>query len=345
MIELLKSLIRIPSVSRDETSAVDFLESWLKQHNLPVQRKGTNLWIKQFDDSDTKPVILLNAHIDTVKPASGYTRDPFTPEVEGDVLYGLGSNDDGGSLVALLQTYLNLVSKPQPYNLIWSATSEEEVSGKNGIDLIFDEIGRVDLGIMGEPTGMQMAVAEKGLMVLDCTAKGKSGHAARNEGVNAIYEALTSIEWFRTHQFEKVSPFLGPVKMSVTMVNAGSQHNVVPDTCTFVVDVRPNGMYSNVELLDLIKSAVPCEVKERSTRLNSSSIDINHPVVKRGLELGLTTFGSPTMSNQALCPFTTLKIGPGESSRSHTADEFIKISEIQQGIEIYTKLLDNLELK
>ncbi|MCQ2146503.1 MAG: M20/M25/M40 family metallo-hydrolase, partial [Bacteroidales bacterium] len=278
MIDLLKSLIKIPSFSREESAAVDCLEAWLKEHNLPVQRKGTNLWLKQFDSSDDKPVILLNAHIDTVKPAGGYTRDPFTPTQEGDFLYGLGSNDDGGSLVALLQTYINLTSKPQPYNLIWSATSEEEVCGRAGIDVVFEEFGRVDLGIIGEPTGMRMAVAEKGLMVLDCTAHGKSGHAARNEGINALYEALKSIDWFRSHQFEKVSPYLGPVKMTVTMINAGTQHNVVPDTCTFVVDVRPNGMYSNVELLGLIKEAVTCDVKERSTRINSSHIEMDHPV-------------------------------------------------------------------
>ena len=344
IIELLKGLIRIPSFSREETAVADYLESWLRENNLPVQRKGNNLWLKQFSDDDTKPVILLNAHIDTVKPAGGYTRNPFTPSEEGDCIYGLGSNDDGGSVVALLQTYLNLISKPQPYNLIWSATSEEEVCGKTGIDIVFEEFGRIDLGIIGEPTGMQMAVAEKGLMVLDCTAHGKSGHAARNEGVNALYKAIESIEWFRTHQFERVSPYLGPVKMSVTMINAGSQHNVVPDTCTFVVDVRPNGMYSNVELLELIKNSVPCDVKERSTRINSSHIEMDHPVVRRGLELGLEAFGSPTTSNQALCKFTTLKIGPGQSSRSHTADEYILISEINNGIETYCRLLDGLQL-
>jgi len=343
-IELLESLVRIPSISRDEKEAADFLEQWMKDNGFKdVHRTGNNLWVESCAPCEL-PTILLNAHIDTVRPASGYTRDPFTPEVEGDVLYGLGTNDDGGSLMALLEVYSLLVQKPQPYRLVLSATAEEEVSGLGGIEMLFPEIGKVDLGIIGEPTKMDMAVAEKGLMVLDCTAYGKSGHAARNEGVNAIYEALKSIEWFRTHQFPKVSEYLGSVKMTVTQVDAGTQHNVVPDKCTFVVDVRPNGMYSNVELLEIIKSSVPCEVKERSTRLGSSHLPSDHPVVKRGLELGLKPFGSPTTSNQALTPFPTLKIGPGDSARSHSADEFIKISEIRAGVETYMALLDGLRL-
>lgn len=343
LIDLLKSMVAIPSLSREETAVADFMEGWMKERNLPVFRKGNNLWL-DADPSSDKPVLLLNGHIDTVKPAGGYTREPFEAVEEDGCIYGLGTNDDGGSVVALLGAYMELSKKEQPYHLIWSATAEEEVCGRNGIELIIDEIGPVALGIIGEPTGMQMAVAEKGLMVLDCTAHGKSGHAARNEGINAIYEALKDIEWFRTYQFEKVSPFLGPVKMSVTMVNAGTQHNVVPDTCTFVVDVRSNGLYSNPEILDFVKKSVSCDVKERSTRLNSSHIDLSHPVVQRGISLDLEPFGSPTTSNQAVLHFTTLKIGPGQSSRSHTADEFIKIEEITSSIGVFVSLLDGLTL-
>lgn len=344
LIELLKSMVAIPSFSREETAVADFMEGWMKEHGLPVKRKGCNLWIDADPGSD-KPVLLLNGHIDTVRPAGGYTRDPFTPSEENGCIYGLGTNDDGGSVVALLGAFLELSKKEQPYHLVYSVTAEEEVCGRNGIELIIDEIGPVALGIIGEPTGMQMAVAEKGLMVLDCTAHGKSGHAARNEGVNAIYKALEDIEWFSTYQFEKVSPFLGPVKMSVTMVNAGTQHNVVPDTCTFVVDVRSNGLYSNQEILDFVKESVSSDVKERSTRLNSSQIDLSHPVVQRGVSLGLEPFGSPTTSNQAVLHFTTLKIGPGQSSRSHTADEFIRIEEITSSIGVFVSLLDGLEIQ
>lgn len=342
-IDLLKNMIRIPSFSRDEGAVADFLERWMLTEGFAARRLGNNLWIES-GPADGRPTILLNAHIDTVKPASGYTRDPFTPEIEDGCLYGLGSNDDGGSLVALLETYSRLIQKEQPYRLIFSATAEEEVSGKGGLDLILPELGRIDFGVMGEPTGMRMAVAERGLMVLDCTAYGKSGHAARNEGVNAIYKAIEDIQWFKSHSFDRVSDFLGAVKMSVTQINAGTQHNVVPDRCTFVVDVRPNGMYTNPELLEMIKSSVSCEVKERSTRIGSSHLPMDHPAVVRGLSLGLEPFGSPTTSNQALCHFPTLKIGPGDSARSHTADEYIRLDEIADGIETYVALLDGLTL-
>lgn len=342
-IDLLKNMIRIPSFSRDEGAVADFLERWMLTEGFEARRLGNNLWIES-GPADGRPTILLNAHIDTVKPASGYTRDPFTPEIEDGCLYGLGSNDDGGSLVALLETYSRLIQKEQPYRLIFSATAEEEVSGKGGLDLILPKLGRIDFGVMGEPTGMRMAVAERGLMVLDCTAYGKSGHAARNEGVNAIYKAIEDIQWFKSHSFDRVSDFLGAVKMSVTQINAGTQHNVVPDRCTFVVDVRPNGMYTNPELLEMIKSSVSCEVKERSTRIGSSHLPMDHPAVVRGLSLGLEPFGSPTTSNQALCHFPTLKIGPGDSARSHSADEYIRLDEIADGIETYVALLDGLTL-
>jgi len=342
-IRLLKELIAIPSMSREETACADHLQMRMKELGLDVHRKGNNLWVESEAVSD-KPTIMLNAHIDTVKPVNGYTNDPFTPIERDGAIFGLGSNDDGASLVALLDTYLHLAGTSQSYRLVFSATSEEEVCGRDGIESIFDELGPIALGIMGEPTGMQMAVAERGLMVLDCKAIGKSGHAARNEGVNAIYKALESIEWFRTHEFDRVSDFIGKVKMSVTMINAGSQHNVVPDHCDFVVDVRNNGMYSNVELLGLIKKSVTCEVKERSTRLDGSHISMDHPFVRKGLEMGLEAFGSPTTSNQAVSRFTTIKIGPGQSSRSHTADEFVMISEVEEAVGVFVGLLDGLIL-
>jgi acetylornithine deacetylase len=340
---LLKGMVSIPSFSREEGPVADYIEGWLRAHGLEPRRIGDNLWLDSDPGSD-KPLLLLNGHIDTVKPAASYTRDPFTPDEEDGRIWGLGTNDDGASVVALLGAYVRLCAKPQPYRLVWSATAMEEVCDREGIELMVPELGPVALGIIGEPTGMQMAVAERGLMVLDCTARGKSGHAAREEGVNAIYEALKDIDWLRNHRFPKVSPYLGPVKMSVTMIQAGTQHNVVPDSCKFVVDVRPNGMYSNPELLSLIKESVSCEVRERSTRLGSSHIDMSHPVVRRGLALGLEAFGSPTTSNQAVVSFTTLKIGPGQSSRSHAADEYIEIQEITSAVETYVSLLDGLEI-
>lgn len=344
-LDLLSGLVGIPSFSRDETAACDYLEAWLRAKGFDPARKGNNLWMcSDCGGGSDKPTLLLNAHIDTVKPSPSYTRDPFKATLDGDTLYGLGTNDDGGSLAALLAVYACLSETVQPYRLVWSATAEEEVSGVNGLEAILDEIGPVALGIIGEPTGMRMAVAEKGLMVLDCTAHGKSGHAARDEGENAIYKAMEDIEWFRTHRFEKVSEYLGPVRMSVTMISAGTQHNVVPDECRFVVDVRPNGMYTNIELLGMIKESVQCDVKERSVRINSSQIGTDHPVVVRAIGLGIVTFGSPTTSNMAVSPFPTVKIGPGESSRSHTADEYILVSEIENGIETYLRLLDGLTI-
>ena len=335
MTDLLKQLIATPSFSREEGPAADILEAWMRAQGLPVRRVGNNLWCETPGTTDK--TLLLNAHIDTVKPVAGYTRDPFTPVLEGETLYGLGANDDGGSLVALLAAYRLLSAKPQPYRLIFSATAEEEVCGKEGIDLLLPELGKVDLGIIGEPTKMQMAVSETGLMVLDCTAHGVSGHAAREEGVNALYKAMDDIAWLRSQPLDQV-------KLSVTMIQAGTQHNVVPDTCSFVVDVRSKGKYSNVEVLEMVKAGLQSDVKERSTRINASSIPESHPVVQRGLSLGLTCFHSPTTSNQALCPFTTLKIGPGDSARSHTANEYIRLSEIEAGIRTYVDLLDGLVL-
>lgn len=342
-IELLRQMIATPSVSREEAAVADLLAGWMAARGLEVHRTLNNLWVESEPVSD-KPTLLLNGHIDTVRPASGYARDPYDAAVEGDVLHGLGSNDDGGCVVALLETYVRLTQHPQPYRLVFSATAEEEITGECGIDAVMDQFGPVALGIIGEPTGMRMAVAEKGLLVLDCTAFGKSGHAARGEGVNAIYEALKDIEWFRNFQFERKSDHLGAVKMTVTVIQAGTQHNVVPDLCKFVVDVRPNGEYTNSEIVDIIRSHVSCDVAPRSLRHNSSSIPAGHPVVRRGAALGLEQFGSPTTSNQTRCGFPTLKIGPGESSRSHSADEYILLSEISRGADIYYELLNGLEL-
>ncbi|MFV0468680.1 MAG: M20 family metallo-hydrolase [Dysgonomonas sp.] len=343
-IELLRQMISIPSFSREEDNVADMLGKYIEDMGFPVNRKGNNLWIKSPEFDPAKPTILLNSHIDTVKPVSGWTKNPFCPEIEGDYLYGLGSNDAGASVVSLLHSFMLLSQKPQVYNLIFLASCEEEISGKNGVESALKDIPTPAFAIVGEPTEMNPAIAEKGLMVLDCTTYGQSGHAARDEGENAIYKALLDIEWFRNHQFADVSELLGTVKMTVTMINAGTQHNVVPDKCEFVVDVRSNELYSNELLFELIDKHTLCEVKPRSFRLNSSKIPIEHPFVQRVLMIGKEAFGSPTLSDQALMNFPSVKIGPGKSARSHTADEFILLSEIREAIEYYTKLLDGLRI-
>lgn len=343
-ISLLQELVRIPSPSREESAAADYLGQWMTGRGLCVHRTGDNLWVESEAPSG-KPTILLNAHIDTVKPAAGYTRNPYEPSIEGDVLYGLGTNDDGGSLVALLSAYERLTLKEQPYRLVFSATAQEEVSGEGGIDLIFSEIGPVAFGVIGEPTGMRMAVAEKGLLVLDCTAHGVSGHAARNEGVNALYKALDDIDKIRNYHFGRISPQLGEVKMTATMIQGGTQHNVIPDTCSFVVDIRPNGEYSNNEIVDILNKLISSEIVPRSLRHNSSSIPLSHPAVLSGFRAGLDAFGSPTLSNSTRCTFPTLKAGPGESSRSHCSDEYILISEIAEAVDKYIEILDGLKLE
>jgi len=343
-IDLLKELIAIPSLSREEQPVADKLEAFLLDQKLTPRRIGNNVWVEAAPYRSNVPTLLLNSHIDTVKPVSGWTRNPFAPIEEGDLLYGLGSNDAGASVVSLLHSFFILKEKEQPYNLIFLASCEEEVSGANGVELALGQLPPISFAVVGEPTGMLPAIAEKGLMVLDCTARGQSGHAARNEGINAIYEAMPDIEWFRTHRFPKTSPLLGEVKMSVTMINAGTQHNVVPDECRFVVDVRSNEHYTNKELFGLISQSVRCETKARSFRLNSSGIATGHPFIKRTSLMDLQPFGSPTLSDQALMPFPSVKIGPGKSERSHTADEYIKKSEIREALEIYPKLLEGLAL-
>ena len=344
MIELLKQLIATPSFSREEKQAADLLESYLINRQLHPQRKGNNIWLYSPAWDYRKPAILLNSHIDTVKPVDSWSQDPFLPWVKDGKLYGLGSNDAGASLVSLLQVFLRLTAKEQPNNFIFLASCEEEVSGTGGIEAVLPELPAIDLGIVGEPTGMQPAIAERGLMVLDGTVRGKSGHAARNEGENAIYKALPIIEWFQNLHFPLESDLLGPVKTTVTLIQAGTQHNVIPDTCRFTVDVRSNELYSNEQLFEWIAGHCGCEIQARAFRLNSSRISPEHPVVQRAEALGLKLYGSPTTSDQALMSFPSLKIGPGSSIRSHAADEFIGLSEIEEAIEIYFSLLDLLDL-
>ena len=344
-VELLKALIAIPSVSRSEEKAANKLAEYLDKWGLPYGREGNNLWVGCQDWDNNRPTLMLNAHIDTVKPVNSWTRDAFTPIQEGDLLYGLGSNDCGGGLVATLQTYRIMLQKPRNYNILWLATAEEEVSGENGYTRVAQRLPKIDVAIVGEPTGMQPAIAEKGLMVIDGYAHGKSGHAARNEGVNAIYEALNDLVWLRDYKFRKISPFLGATKLSVTVIESGTQHNVIPDTLHFVIDVRTNEFYQNEYVFEFLrKKMTKCELHARSFRLHSSSISVDHPLVKRCIERGMQPFGSPTLSDQALMPFPTLKLGPGESSRSHSADEFIKISEIEQAINTYVSLLEGLAI-
>lgn len=342
-IELLKKLISTPSFSTEEDLTAAAIESFLAQHEVKTYRKLNNIWAYNKFYDVSKPTILLNSHHDTVKPNSGYSRDPFSADEENGKLYGLGSNDAGGCLVSLIAAFLYYYNKPDlTYNLCVAVTAEEEISGVNGIEIIMPEIGRLDFALIGEPTSLDLAIAERGLIVLDCTAHGKAGHAAREEGDNAIYKALKDIEWFRTYQFPKISEIFGPVKMSVTLINSGSQHNVIPAKCEFTVDVRVTDTYRNEEIVEIVREHVRCDVKPRSVRLKSSSIDKDHPIVQAGLSFGRKTYGSPTTSDQALLDIPSLKMGPGDSARSHTADEFIYIDEIKEGIALYIKILGKL---
>jgi acetylornithine deacetylase len=340
-IDLLKRLIGIPSLSKEEAHTASAIEGYLRSRGVHVQRLQNNVWARNKHFDAAKPTILLNSHHDTVKPNKGYTLDPFQPLEKDGQLYGLGSNDAGGCLVSLIAAFLYYYDREGlTHNLVLAATAEEEISGHDGIELLLPSLGTIDFGVVGEPTQMQLAVAEKGLLVLDCVSQGKAGHAAREEGDNAIYKALKDIEWFRTYKASKVSDLLGPVKMSVTVIDTDNRaHNVVPSQCHFVVDVRVNELYTFEELLSLIRAAVSCEVTPRSLRMRSSSIAIDHPLVESGLRLGRNCYGSPTTSDKALMPFPALKTGPGDSARSHTADEYIYLEEIRGGIEGYIALL------
>lgn len=342
-IELLKKLISVPSYSKEEDKAADIIRKFLKSKKIAFDTKFNNTWTKNKHFNFLKPTILLNSHIDTVKPVNGWVKDPFGASVEDNKLYGLGSNDAGAALISLLATFLHYYeSEDLKYNLIFAATSEEEISGKNGIEQIEEVTNACEFAIIGEPTEMKMAVAEKGLMVLDAEVKGKSGHAARNEGLNAIYLAMVDVQWFQNYQFKKINPILGPVKLTVSMIHAGTQHNVVPDTCKYVVDVRTIPEYSSQQLLEIIRDNVKAEIKPRSQHLMPSQIDKEHIIVKAAEKLNIETFGSSTLSDQALLKIPSVKIGPGKSERSHTADEFVHLQEIEDGLKIYTKLLEQI---
>lgn len=339
---LLKELIAIPSLSKEEAMTASCIEIFLSSFNIRSEKLLNNIWArnKYFDES--KPTILLNSHHDTVKPNTGYTLDPFSPIEKDGKLFGLGSNDAGGCLVSLIATFIHFYERQNlNYNLILAATAEEEISGKNGIESLLPHLGNIACGLIGEPTRLQMAVAERGLTVLDCTSQGRAGHAARGEGENAIYKAIKDIAWFQSFQLDKLSDLLGVSKMTVTVIETDNKaHNVVPSQCRFVVDVRINELYTFEEVIDIIKANVLCDVQPRSTRLKSTSISLEHPLVQAGKALGKNCYGSPTTSDKALMPFPGLKIGPGDSARSHTADEYIFTDEIKEGIEFYIKLLN-----
>jgi acetylornithine deacetylase len=343
-VDLLKELIATPSFSKEESARAAIIGKLLADANIAASRAGNNVFAlnKYFDDK--KPTLLLNSHLDTVKPNPQYTKDSFSPVIENGKLFGLGSNDAGGCLVSLLAVFLYFYDRDDlKYNLVFAATAEEEISGTGGIEFTLPYLPKIDCAIVGEPTLMQMAVAERGLMVLDCTSYGKAGHAAREEGENAVYKALKDIEWFKTFQFSKKSDLLSANKMSVTVIKTENKsHNVVPAQCKFVVDCRINELYTFEEVLEIIKSNVRCDVKPRSTRLRSSAIALDHPLVEAGLKLGRTYYGSPTTSDKALMPFPALKMGPGDSARSHIADEYIYIDEIKEGIELYIRLLNQV---
>ncbi|MBY0424391.1 MAG: M20 family metallo-hydrolase, partial [Cytophagales bacterium] len=321
----------------------DIIHEFLTERGIPTFRKKNNIWAfnKTYDSS--KPTILLNSHHDTVKPNPGYTRDPFSPDIEDGKLYGLGSNDAGGCLVSLINTFVHFYSRSDlKYNFCLAATAEEEISGLDGLELVYPELGPIDFAIVGEPTLLDIAVAEKGLMVVDCIAKGKAGHAAREEGENAIYKAIQDIDWIKNYRFEKVSPHLGNMKMSVTIINAGHQHNVVPESCAFTIDIRITEMYTNEMVLEILKSHMQSEIKPRSVRLRPSFMDMEHPLVQTAIKHGAKPYGSPTTSDQALIPVPSVKMGPGDSGRSHTANEFIYLDEIRAGIHRYIQILEEL---
>lgn len=336
-ITLLQRIIQTPSLSGEEDTVCTLIQQWMTQQGCQPHRIGNNLWAECGSGTET---VLLNAHIDTVKPAPSYTRNPFGGECDGHTIYGLGANDDGGCVIAMLAVFFKILRHPIPNKrIVLTLTAEEENSGKNGIEMLLPHIGHIDWAIVGEPTSLQMAVAERGLMVVDAEAKGKAGHAARQEGINALYTALDDIQTLRQYTFDQVSPFLGDVKMTTTMINAGTQHNVIPDTCRFVIDIRSNGLYSNQQILDIITPLVHSTLTPRSTRLNASATDTQTAVVQRAIQLGIPLYGSPTLSNMALLTCPKVKFGPGDSARSHTADEYIHIHEIEQAITLYKALL------
>jgi acetylornithine deacetylase len=341
---LLKQLIATPSFSKEEQGTAEIIAAFFEQHQIAYLRVGNNLYAKNKHYDISKPTILLNSHHDTVLPNKGYTIDPFTPFEKDGKLFGLGSNDAGGCLVSLIVTFLHFYNQENTtYNIIFAASAEEEISGVNGIELVLPNLGNIDFGIVGEPTQLEMAVAERGLMVIDCVAQGSAGHAARDEGENALYKALEDVNWIRNFKFEKISVLLGECRLTVTVIETyNKQHNVVPGQCKFVIDARVNELYNFDEILEVFRLHLKSSFKPRSTRMKSTSIALDHPLVKAGIHLGKGYYGSPTTSDKALMPFPTLKMGPGDSARSHTADEFIYLAEIEAGIKAYIQLIDQI---
>jgi acetylornithine deacetylase len=341
---LLKQLIATPSFSKEENDTAEIICAFFKKHDVPFARVGNNIYAKNKYYDVNKPSVLLNSHHDTVLPNKGYTMDPFTPVEKDGKLFGLGSNDAGGCLVSLMATFLHFHNQPDTtHNVVFAASAEEEISGVNGIELVLPFLGNIDFGIVGEPTKLEMAVAERGLMVIDCLSIGRAGHAARNEGENALYKAVDDINWIRNYKFDKVSSLLGESRLTVTVIDTDNkQHNVVPAQCKFVIDVRVNELYTFEEILDALKTNLKSQFKPRTTRMKSTSIPLDHPLVLAGIQLGKGYYGSPTTSDKALMPFPTLKMGPGDSARSHTADEFIYLEEIQNGINTYIKLIEQI---
>lgn len=341
-VELLKRLIATPSLSRDEARTAELISGYLAEHGAAPERLANNVWVRSDGFDPTRPTLLMNSHHDTVRPAASYTRDPFAPTIEGDRLYGLGSNDAGASAVCLIQTFLTFRTRKLPFNLVLAVSAEEECMGENGMRALLPALGRIDMALVGEPTGMQAAAGERGLVVLDCTAHGKSGHAARGEGVNALYIALEDIARLRSFRFERESALLGPIGIAVTQIEAGTQHNVVPDTCRFVADIRTTDAYTNEETVEILRGALRSQAVPRSTRIRASALDAAHPLARAAQAAGRRSYVSPTTSDMALMPFPSLKMGPGESSRSHTADEYVLLPEIGEGIGIYEEFIRQL---
>ena len=341
-VELLKQLIATPSRSRDEARTADLLHAFLAQRGAAPERLANNVWARAEGFDPARPTLLLNSHHDTVRPAASYTRDPYAPTVEDGKLYGLGSNDAGASVVCLLETFLTFRTRPLPFNLVLGISAEEECMGEHGTRALLPALGPIDMALVGEPTRMRAAVGERGLVVLDCTAHGRAGHAARDEGINALYIAADDIAWLRGYRFERCSPLLGPIRMTATQIEAGTQHNVVPAECRFVVDVRTTDAYTNEETVEIVRRHMRSEAVPRSTRIRASAVAPEHPLVGAAAALGVERFVSPTTSDMALMAFPSLKMGAGDSARSHTADEYVLRSEVEQGVEGYIRYIAEL---